>query len=69
MNHSVFFFNLQVNETVPSRSPYSGNRASTSVQQGFIATLKDKFGFIELADHQKEVFFHFRYGLISSTLF
>lgn len=48
-----------VNETVPSRSPYSGNRASTSVQQGFIATLKDKFGFIELADHQKEVFFHF----------
>lgn len=28
-------------------------------QQGFIATLKDNFGFIETADHNKEVFFHF----------
>ena len=27
--------------------------------QGFIATLKDNFGFIETADHNKEVFFHF----------
>ncbi|ELU07507.1 hypothetical protein CAPTEDRAFT_158253 [Capitella teleta] len=26
---------------------------------GFIATLKDNFGFIEMADHEKEVFFHF----------
>lgn len=26
---------------------------------GFIATLKDNFGFIELSDHEKEVFFHF----------
>ncbi|KAK2146556.1 hypothetical protein LSH36_600g01076 [Paralvinella palmiformis] len=28
-------------------------------QYGFIATLKDSFGFIEMADHEKEVFFHF----------
>lgn len=27
--------------------------------QGFIATLKDNYGFIENADHEKEVFFHF----------
>ncbi len=29
-------------------------------QQGFIATLKENFGFIETAEHDKEVFFHFR---------
>ena len=29
--------------------------------QGFIATLKDNYGFIENADHEKEVFFHFRW--------
>jgi len=28
--------------------------------QGFIATLKDNYGFIENVDHDKEVFFHFR---------
>ncbi|KAL3882334.1 hypothetical protein ACJMK2_028687 [Sinanodonta woodiana] len=27
--------------------------------QGYIATLKDNYGFIENADHDKEVFFHF----------
>jgi len=28
-------------------------------QKGFIATLKESFGFIETEDHNKEVFFHF----------
>jgi hypothetical protein len=28
--------------------------------QGFIAALKDGFGFIETIDHDSEVFFHFR---------
>lgn len=27
---------------------------------GYIATLKENYGFIETADHEKEVFFHFR---------
>ena len=27
---------------------------------GFIATIKENYGFIETADHDKEVFFHFR---------
>jgi len=35
------------------------NRVASSLQQGFIATLKDNFGFIETAEHDKEVFFHF----------
>jgi len=35
------------------------SRNTTSKQQGFIATLKDSFGFIETAEHNKEVFFHF----------
>ena len=30
-------------------------------QKGFIATLKDSYGFIETALHDKEVFFHFRF--------
>jgi len=34
-------------------------RSVTSKQQGFIATLKDNFGFIETAEHDREVFFHF----------
>lgn len=28
--------------------------------QGFIAALKDGFGFIETINHEKEIFFHFR---------
>jgi cold shock CspA family protein len=28
--------------------------------QGFVATLKDNYGFIENSDHEREVFFHFR---------
>ncbi|CAH2985121.1 unnamed protein product [Chilo suppressalis] len=32
---------------------------SRPVLQGFIAALKDCFGFIETSDHSKEVFFHF----------
>lgn len=36
------------------------NRNTTTKQQGFVATLKDSFGFIETADHEREVFFHFR---------
>lgn len=35
------------------------NRCVNTTQQGFIATLKDNFGFIETAEHDKEVFFHF----------
>ena len=39
------------------------NRNTTTKQQGFVATLKDSFGFIETADHEREVFFHFRFVL------
>lgn len=34
-------------------------RNITAKCQGYIATLKDNYGFIENADHDKEVFFHF----------
>lgn len=40
----------------PSRSEKSHD---IERNYGFIATLKDNFGFIELSDHEKEVFFHF----------
>lgn len=37
-----------------------GPRNNGQVYQGFIAALKDGFGFIETVQHDKEVFFHFR---------
>lgn len=29
--------------------------------KGFVATLKENFGFLETSEHDKEVFFHYRY--------
>jgi len=37
----------------------TGGAAGTR-EQGYIATLKESFGFIEMADQDKEVFFHYR---------
>ncbi|KAK2581303.1 hypothetical protein KPH14_008082 [Odynerus spinipes] len=38
----------------------NGNKkANGQVYQGFIAALKDGFGFIETVNHDKEIFFHF----------
>lgn len=34
---------------------------SMQTYQGFVAALKDGFGFIETVEHDREVFFHFRY--------
>ncbi|XP_017787801.1 PREDICTED: cold shock domain-containing protein E1 [Habropoda laboriosa] len=40
--------------------PQNGNKKlSGQVCQGFIAALKDGFGFIETVNHDKEIFFHF----------
>lgn len=38
------------------------NRTATNSKrlQGFVATLKDNFGFIETANHDQEIFFHYR---------
>lgn len=39
----------------------NGNKKSNGqVYQGFIAALKDGFGFIETVNHDKEIFFHYR---------
>lgn len=37
------------------------NGTGNTVCQGFIAALKDGFGFIETVAHDREVFFRFRY--------
>lgn len=44
-----------------SADPVNGNHnnKSTSHGRGFIAAVKDSYGFIESEDHQNEVFFHF----------
>ena len=42
----------------------NGNKKlNGQVCQGFIAALKDGFGFIETVNHDKEIFFHFRYTI------
>lgn len=41
----------------------AGGGSGAATQQGFVAALKDGFGFIETADHTREVFFHFRYDV------
>ncbi|KAM3871894.1 cold shock domain-containing protein E1 [Diretmus argenteus] len=35
------------------------NTTNTKRLQGFVATLKDNFGFIETANHDQEIFFHY----------
>ncbi|XP_029911476.1 cold shock domain-containing protein E1 isoform X2 [Myripristis murdjan] len=35
------------------------NATNTKRLQGFVATLKDNFGFIETANHDQEIFFHY----------
>lgn len=47
------------NQTKTASNVHVLSRNSSSKQQGFIATLKDNFGFIETAEHDREVFFHF----------
>lgn len=36
------------------------NRTVSRKVHGFVATLKDNFGFIETANHDQEIFFHYR---------
>lgn len=42
------------------------NGEGTKVHKGFIASLKDTFGFIENLAHDKEIFFHYR--LVTSII-
>lgn len=41
------------------KTPNSNKKLNGQVCQGFIAVLKDGFGFIETVNHDKEIFFHF----------
>ena len=43
--------------------------AATKVYKGFVASLKDTFGFIETLSHDKEIFFHYRYTLNFFSIF
>lgn len=50
---------VQVQHSLTNGNSSNGG-GSRPIMQGFIAALKDGFGFIETSDHSKEVFFHFR---------
>ncbi|XP_026500310.1 cold shock domain-containing protein E1 isoform X1 [Vanessa tameamea] len=49
---------IQIQHSLTNGNSNGGNNMRP-IMQGFIAALKDGFGFIETADHTKEVFFHF----------
>ena len=34
---------------------------SCPLSKGFVATIKENFGFLETSEHDKEVFFHYRF--------
>ncbi|XP_068230034.1 RNA-binding protein Unr isoform X3 [Palaemon carinicauda] len=48
-----------VNGTSNMNGCSAGPRSSNTLHQGFVAALKDTFGFIETIAHDKEIFFHF----------
>ncbi|XP_055621287.1 cold shock domain-containing protein E1 isoform X2 [Toxorhynchites rutilus septentrionalis] len=47
------------NSSIMKVSYANGNIKSGKIHHGFIAVLKENFGFIETIDHDQEVFFHF----------
>lgn len=50
----------QLNPTTNEKITTNGNKKPNGqTYQGFIAALKDGFGFIETVNHEKEIFFHF----------
>lgn len=57
-NHNTNNNNGNSSNSLVNGSSPSG-RSSATVHQGFVAALKDTFGFIETLAHDKEVFFHF----------
>jgi len=48
-----------IESTHPKTTQQSSNPEESEVQQGYIAALKDGFGFIETISHDREIFFHF----------
>lgn len=50
----------------PSSSVSSSSKNPRVVMKGYIAALKDGFGFIETMAQDGEIFFHSRYSLINS---
>ena len=61
----------QVNNKASSKNAENGDQSKTDtrdhvngdsakIHKGFIASLKDTFGFIETTSHDKEIFFHYR---------
>lgn len=55
----------QLNSTSNEKTTNGTKKPSGQTYQGFIAALKDGFGFIETVNHEKEIFFHFRCGIVA----
>ena len=67
MKHVLVFLQVefQICESRSNNTKTAANvqlvgRGQPNLHHGFIATLKDQYGFLENAEHDREVFFHFR---------
>lgn len=59
-NKELIAVDIQVVQPAAQTNGIKHRPTNCQVYQGFIAALKDGFGFIETIQHDKEVFFHFR---------
>jgi len=66
LSHSVSYSSQH---SVGGGGGHGSSSSSQVKERGWVVTLKESFGFIELADHEREVFFHYRYveGRIQSS--
>lgn len=58
-NKELIAVTVQVTQSNGQQTNGIKHTRNTQIYQGFIAALKDGFGFIETTQHDKEVFFHF----------
>ena len=56
--NATFFRAAEPQAASPPKEKKEVGRVGT-VQKGYVAALKDGFGFIETLEHDKEIFFHF----------
>jgi hypothetical protein len=65
-NKELLAVDVQITQKATHNSSRNGGMSVTPLGavgtqcQGYVAALKDGFGFLEAASHDREVFFHFR---------
>ncbi|XP_033340905.2 cold shock domain-containing Unr [Megalopta genalis] len=58
-NKELVAVDISLVNSFGEKTPNGNKKLNGQICQGFIAALKDGFGFIETVNHDKEIFFHF----------